>query len=508
MATRGKDPRTIGRAASRRMPAASSAALLIALGLAACGGGKAPASGGTSALPLASCVVQTVAATCGSLSVPENPALPTGRHIGIRVVVVPASGPHRAADPLFYFAGGPGGAASDSVQWASKAFRVFNESHDLVFVDQRGTGGSNAMNCPQLMKVNEPMLGTIPSAADMVAAAKACLAATARAGDPRMYTTPIFTDDIDRVRVALGYQSIDIYGGSYGVSSGLTYIQRHGEHVRAALLDSGSLLDVRLWQSSAASENGALQSVLDRCAADASCHTAYPWIRSELTDILNRLTASPVSFTVTDPRTNATVAVTVTALGFVSVLNNFLDTVQDQANVPALIFTAYLEQWPYLAQQLLRSAPTTNPTDTLVAAQTIKCSDAWAQMDPAAVRTAGGASIFTASEVEAAVLSQAFCSAWPPAVGASGPVRSTVPIVFLNGTADPDDPPANVAGATTTMPNSLSVQVPGYGHGQLSQDSSGCLTREAITFLERGIPSTTADWLCAAHPPFPAFSMG
>ncbi len=181
---------------------------------------------------------------------------------------------------------------------------------------------------------------------------------------------------------------------------------------------------------------------------------------------------------------------------------------QDQANVPALIFTAYLEQWPYLAQQLLRSAPTTNPTDTLVAAQTIKCSDAWAQMDPAAVRTAGGASIFTASEVEAAVLSQAFCSAWPPAVGASGPVRSTVPIVFLNGTADPDDPPANVAGATTTMPNSLSVQVPGYGHGQLSQDSSGCLTREAITFLERGIPSTTADWLCAAHPPFPAFSMG
>ncbi len=288
MATRGKDPRTIGRAASRRMPAASSAALLIALGLAACGGGKAPASGGTSALPLASCVVQTVAATCGSLSVPENPALPTGRHIGIRVVVVPASGPHRAADPLFYFAGGPGGAASNSVQWASKAFRVFNESHDLVFVDQRGTGGSNAMNCPQLMKVNEPMLGTIPSAADMVAAAKACLAATARAGDPRMYTTPIFTDDIDRVRVALGYQSIDIYGGSYGVSSGLTYIQRHGEHVRAALLDSGSLLDVRLWQSSAASENGALQSVLDRCAADASCHTAYPWIRSELTDILNR----------------------------------------------------------------------------------------------------------------------------------------------------------------------------------------------------------------------------
>lgn len=492
---------------SRRVLAASSAASLIALSLASCGGAS-PTPGGTSVLPLSSCVVQAVAATCGSLSVPENPGLPTGRHISIRVVVVPASRAHRAADPLFYFAGGPGGAASDSVQWAAKTFRGFNESHDLVFVDQRGTGGSNAMNCPGLMKVNEPQMGTIPSAASEVAAAKACLAATARAGDPRMYTTPIFTDDVDRVRVALGYQSIDIYGGSYGVSSALTYIQRHGEYVRAAVLDSGSLLDVRLWQSSAASENGALQSLLDRCAADASCHSAYPWIRTELTDILTRLTASPVSFTVTDPRSNATVPITVTALGFVSVLNSFLATVQDQAQVPALIFAANLGQWPYLAQQLLRSAPTTNPNDTLVAAQTIKCSDAWAQMDPMAVRTSGGSSIFTASTVEAAVLSQAFCSAWPKAVGASGLVRSTAPIVFLNGTADPDDPPANVAGGTITMPNSLSVQVPGYGHGQLSQDTSGCLAREAITFLEQGIPSTTADWPCAADPPYPPFSLG
>jgi pimeloyl-ACP methyl ester carboxylesterase len=459
-------------------------------------------------LPLSPCVVESVAATCGSLSVPENTGLPTGRHINIRVVVVPASGTHRAADSLFYFAGGPGGAASDSVQWASKTFRVFNESHDLVFVDQRGTGGSNAMNCPRLTQVNEPQMGTIPSAAGEVAAAKACLAATAGAGDPRMYTTPIFTDDVDWIRVALGYQSIDIYGGSYGVSSALTYIQRHGAHVRAAVLDSGSLLDVRLWQLSAASENGALQSLFDRCAADASCHAAYPWIRSELTDILTRLTASPVSFTVTDPRSNATVPITITPLGFVSVLENFLDNVQDQAQVPGLIFTADLGQWPYLAQQLLRSAPTTNPTDTLVAAQTIKCSDAWAQMDPVAVRTAGGASIFTASAVENAVLSQAFCSAWPKAVGASGLVRSTAPIVFLNGTADPDDPPANVAGGTITLPNSLSVPVRGYGHGQLSQDTSGCLAREAITFLERGIRSTTADWPCAADPPYPPFSLG
>ena len=351
-------------------------------------------------------------------------------------------------------------------------------------------------------------IGEIASTADEVAAAKACLAATAHAGDPRMYTTPLFADDVDRVRAALGYQSIDLYGVSYGVSSGLTYLQRHGEHVRAALLDSGSLLDVPLWQLSAASQGEALQSVFNRCAADSSCHSAYPWLRTELTTILDRLSTAPVKFSVTDPRTNAEVPVTVDPLGFVGVLQNFLDTVQDQAQIPALIVTADLGQWPYIAQQLLRSAPTTDPTATLVAAQTIKCSDAWARMDPAAVRTAGGASLFTASEVESAVLSQAFCSAWPESIGASGLVHSSAPIVFLNGTADPDDPPANVAGAAATMLNSLSVAVQGYGHGQLAQDTSGCLAREATAFLQRGVPSTPAGWPCATDPPFPPFSLG
>ncbi|MHB8490185.1 MAG: alpha/beta hydrolase [Candidatus Dormibacteria bacterium] len=439
---------------------------------------------------------------------PENPASPNGRHINLRVVVVPASGPHRAADPLFYFAGGPGGAASDSVRWAATTFRAFNEAHDLVFVDQRGTGGSNAMNCPELMNIGGGEFGVVPSASAEVSAAKTCLAASARTGDPRMYTTPLFADDVDRVRAALGDVSIDIYGGSYGVSSGLTYIQRHGAHVRAALLDSGSLLDVPLWQLSAVSQASALQSVLNRCAADASCHSAYPRIQTMLTTILDRLSAAPVTFTVTDPRSRATVPVTVNPLGFVSVLASFLDTAQDQAQLPAFIFTAYLGQWPYLAQQLLASAPTTNPTDTLVAAQTVKCSDAWARMDPASARAAGGSSIFTGFVVERAVLSGAFCTAWPEAIGASGQVRSAAPIVFLNGTADPADPPANVAGAAATMPNSLSVQVQGYGHGQLSQDTSGCLTREAIAFLERGVGSTPADWPCAADPPFPPFSLG
>ncbi len=394
------------------------------------------------------------------------------------------------------------------MQWASKTFHVFNELHDLVFVDQRGTGGSNAMNCPALMNIGGSDPGAVASESALAAAAKACLALTARSGDPTMYTTPLFADDIDRVRAALGYRSIDIYGGSYGVTSGLTYIQRHGQHVRTAVLDSGSLLDVRLWQLSAVSQQSALQTILDRCATDAACHATYPHLGTMLSDVVARLTAAPVPIDVTDPRSGAMVHLTVNAAGFISVLSDFLDTVQDQAQVPSFIFAANLGNWPHLVQQLMASEPATNPTDTLVAAQTIKCSDAWAQMDPAAIRAAGGASLFTQFMVDRAIAQQRFCAAWPQATGASGTVRSTAPIVFLNGTADPADPPSNVAGAAATMPNSISVVVQSYGHGVFSQDSSGCLAGEANVFLAKGVPSKPADWLCALSPPLPLFDVG
>lgn len=482
-----------------------AAAILSLLGVAGCGG--LPGA----SLALSSCTVGTIkTALCGSLSVLENPAKPSGRRIPIRVVVLPAYGSNRAPDPLFYFQGGPGGAATDpeNVEPTAQIFRALNARHDLVFIDQRGTGGSNRMECPQLMDMGgSSWQGLPPTAAQVQAAAAACLEATARQGDPTMYTTPLFADDVDQVRAALGYTSIDLYGGSYGVSSALTYIQRHGDHVRTALLDSGSLLDVRLWQQGAASLQSSLDSVLSRCSTDPACRTVFPTLSDNLAAVLASLAAQPVSVEITDPRSGQQLAITVTEFSFLDALATFLSDVSLQAHVPAVIHLAYLGEWARLATAVVGMAQTDNPQVTFVMARTIDCSDGWAQMDPAATRAAGGTSIFTEYEVDKATVQQEFCAAWPPAAGASGPVRTSAPVVFLNGTADDSDPPANVAGSSLTMPNSLVVAVQGYGHGQLDQDSSGCLAREATAFIESGTPSKSPDWSCAENPPFPPFDL-
>lgn len=87
-------------------------------------------------------------AACGDLEVLENRMDATGRTIRLDVVVIPAASEHPAADPVFFLAGGPGGAATESWASAPQAFSAIHQDRDIVLVDQRGTGGSNELLLP------------------------------------------------------------------------------------------------------------------------------------------------------------------------------------------------------------------------------------------------------------------------------------------------------------------------------------------------------------------------
>src|SRR4051794_39769548 len=82
-------------------------------------------------LPLHRCYVGGATGLCGRLVVPENRAQPRGRTIALRVMVLPAAG-KRMPDPVFYLAGGPGGAATDSAATMRTTYFELNERHDIV----------------------------------------------------------------------------------------------------------------------------------------------------------------------------------------------------------------------------------------------------------------------------------------------------------------------------------------------------------------------------------------
>ena len=88
---------------------------------------------------------------CGTLDVFENRSARTGRQIGLHVVVIPAQGTAAALDPVFWLEGGPGAAATQAMGPVSQGYlHGLRPDHDLVFVDKRGTGKSNPLNCDDI----------------------------------------------------------------------------------------------------------------------------------------------------------------------------------------------------------------------------------------------------------------------------------------------------------------------------------------------------------------------
>src|SRR5579885_3368260 len=133
-----------------------------------------------------------IQAKCGHLAVPENPAEPRGRQIELRLAVVPAISTRKSPDPLFVLAGGPGMAATSFYASVAPVFALIHRDRDIVLVDQRGTGGSNAMNCESS---EEDLYES--TTAQIVAGAQRCLKMLAAHADVRFYTTRLAVEDLD-----------------------------------------------------------------------------------------------------------------------------------------------------------------------------------------------------------------------------------------------------------------------------------------------------------------------
>src|SRR5690242_4149833 len=246
-------------------------------------------------------------AKCGTFEVFENRATRKGRKISLNILVLPATGQKREPDPVFYFAGGPGSAATEDAQGVGPMLAPVREHRDLVFVDQRGTGKSNPLNC-QLVDPTDPQsyLGSFYP----IEATKKCRQELETRADLTLYTTNIAMDDIDDIRAALGYDQITLYGGSYGTRASLVYLRRHPQHVRAAVLHGISPTNQFMPRDFPQDTERALQGVLAECEADEACHKAFPQSKNDAAYVLESLLQSPARTEIQPEGTNQKVTLT------------------------------------------------------------------------------------------------------------------------------------------------------------------------------------------------------
>src|SRR5262245_62416358 len=86
---------------------------------------------------------------CGRFRVVENRHTRAGRMIDLNIVVLPAFDQKTKAEPVFDLAGGPGVASTTGAMFYATQGKEYRRRHDVVLVDQRGTGNSNRLSIPK-----------------------------------------------------------------------------------------------------------------------------------------------------------------------------------------------------------------------------------------------------------------------------------------------------------------------------------------------------------------------
>jgi pimeloyl-ACP methyl ester carboxylesterase len=471
--------------------------LAALLALAACDRpGAGPAA---PTLALADCRITGLEsqAQCGKLQVWEDREAKSGRRIPIKVAVVPARSRARAADPLFIFAGGPGQGAVSLMAQLVPLFARLNTSRDLVFIDQRGTGESHPLNCDGDggLSVESMLEDRIPE--ELVVQCLKKLDA-----DPRQYVTTVAMRDIDDVRRALGYDTINLWGGSYGTRAALEYLRLYPEHVRSAVLDGVAPATMLLPLSFTFDGDAAFEAMLVACEADTGCHKAFPRLREDIAYLRVSLRARPMKAAVADPLTGAEDAIPVTEAGFLASLFRPLYVPELASLLPLGISSAREGNFNPLFAQNFEMAEDIGDDLAVGLHLSVVCSEDVPRITPEALAGAGKG-FFGRALVDDFINA---CRHWPKGKVDPEyyePVRSDVPVLLLSGGIDPATPPRHAEHAARTLPNARHLVAPNLGHGV---SAHGCAPRLIEKFVKAG-SAADLDATCLARIPRPLFAL-
>ena len=460
------------------------ALILLVLGLFAADPARAQRGSVTTS---AHCAVEGAPAgsRCGTIRVPEDRSRRGGRLLSLRFVIVPG-GPGAPADPIYYIAGGPGESAVQGLALVLPTLRSVDAERAVVFLDQRGTGGSNPLRCSNGLDIF--------SALSDAGGLQQCSTALRERADLDRYSTLDAVADLDDLRSALGHARLNLVAVSYGVRVALLYMREHPRYVRTAILRSAYPVDYNIIAEGAAAADSALARVLDDCERDSLCRQAFPSLRDQLRTIETRLATTPAVVTAEAPD-GGPVQLRVTPDMFHFLLLMMMQATPSRQFVPLLIATAATTGFQPFATTLLqlRRGFADFPLGMYLS---ILCAEDAPRIHPRP--SAPNAPLSDA----AAKLGRA-CSQWPvnaAATRALAPFSSDVPTLIISGTLDPVTPPQAAARLAASLRRTTHFVLPATAHGPMFPECA----RPAVAAFIRTAVAPSLGGACAAVglPPF------
>lgn len=443
---------------------------------------------------------------CGYLAVPERRSVPNSPMIKLALVRFRSPTGNVDGGPWVYVAGGWGDPVQGLISTVTGGLRAeVAHNHDFILYDQRGVGLSRpSLDCPEIRDAALAAYAR-PDGADAgesqaVAAAFSCRDRLVGQGiDLTAYTSAADAADLNDVRVALGYATLNLYGISYGTLREQTLLRDFPDAARSVVLDSAAPLQADLISGIGVSFDHALRLLFADCAADSRCHGAYPALEADFAQLVDQLNAQPAEITVSDAKTGRSFPVTVTGSRFVSLTFYWLYSARSIAVIPAMV--AQLRQGRDALLVQFATPVLLSALATATARQyTILCSeDAPYEMRDAALGALQQALPEGRDVLRAGVeVRFAICAQWPvkpPVAGTHMAVVSATPALVLQSANDPATPPSDGQAVARTLANSFYVETSGIGHGVWG-NGGDCVLRVMMEFVDD--PTHKPDTACTA----------
>lgn len=426
----------------------------------------------------------STAAWCADFPVPENRADPHSRTIKLKLAVLRSSAQVASKDMLAFLVGGPGQAATDSASQIAAMLQPLLAHRDVLLLDQRGTGGSNALSCKSSTDTAASDDDSTFDTARMRRDAADCLKQLSDRADPRYYTTTMAAQDLEDVRKALGSSQFDLVGVSYGTRVAQQYLMRYPDAVRSMVLDSVVPNSLALGEDFARNLDDALKAQFARCTAEPACKKQFGDPDQTLYQLRDALRANPHEVSFRDPQSYRTVKRVLNENSLASVVRMFAYSPVTAALLPLSIdAAAHGDVGPLLGQAKILSSDLSELMGSGMQYSVICSEDA----DLLTPRPQDADTILGTHMVDAL---GAVCSVWPKGTRPADfhqPLKTDKPILLLAGQYDPVTPPRYADEVAKGLPNARVLVLKGQAHSVMAV---GCTPQLVQQFIEKLDPKT------------------
>jgi pimeloyl-ACP methyl ester carboxylesterase len=448
---------------------------------------------------------------CGTVFVPEDYANPDPADVvGLAVAIYRSSAASPAADPVIFLQGGPGGGAIQIIPFTYETLVLpITATRDFIVFDQRGTGFSTpALNCPEYNELVLESLRENYSVEESLPLSRQVVDACGDRLDDEgvnlaAYTSAASAADIAALSSVLGYEQVNLYGGSYGTRLALTVMRDTPDLVRAVVLDGVLGVEENQIGIVASKSDWALKALFTACAADDACNAAYPDLENTFWDTVDSLNETPAPVTITIPTTGEQIETLIDGITLISGVFFALQT--GGANAPAIIQAAADGDFKPLEAFLVLPV-LLGDLINIGAFYSVMCTEEIPAITPAALDAEIAAyprtgELLLASSFGGGEAIAETCANWADVTFdpiEAEPVVSDIPALLFSGEFDPATPPYFAERVAENLSNSYNLLIPGAGH--VTSISNPCAMGIVTAFLDD--PASAPDSACLAETEF------